>query len=102
MGPLRSLGSVIWPAFLGAAGLEAVVFAMVDPLQPHLPAGIATELSPVAVYSIAFFVFWAIVAGACALTLMLERSAAAVNAGAGSNPPDAAGETGKALSSSGR
>lgn len=84
---LRSLGSVIWPAFLGAAGLEAVVFALVDPQAPHLPGGLGSELSPLAVYSIAFFVFWAIVAGACALTLMLERSAAAVNAEADEPPP---------------
>ncbi len=77
---LRSLGSVIWPAFLGAAALEAVVFAMVDPQQPHLPAGLGREMSPLAVYSVAFFVFWALGAGACALTLMLERSSDAVNA----------------------
>lgn len=89
--PLRSLGSVIWPAFLGAAGLEAVVFSMVDPKQPHLPGGIGQELGPLAVYSIAFFVFWAIVAGACALTLMLERSAEAVNAEADTDPLSSAG-----------
>ncbi len=86
-GFLRPLGSVIWPAFLGAAGLEAVVFSMVDPQTPHLPAGLGSALSPLAVYSIAFFVFWGIVAGACALTLMLERSAAAVNAAQDSVPP---------------
>lgn len=84
--PLRSLGSVIWPAFLGAAALEAAVFALVDPQQPHLPAGMGAELGPLAVYSIAFFVFWAIVAGACSLTLMLERSAEAVNAEADTQP----------------
>ena len=92
---LRSLGSVVWPAFLGAAGLEAVVFAMVDPQTPHLPAGLGSELSPLAVYSIAFFVFWVIVAGACALTLMLERSAAALNAEADEAPPDRISSSGR-------
>ncbi len=81
MGPAvwRALGSVVWPAFLGAAMLEAVVFALFDPLHLRWPGGGAVEFSALAIYSIAFFVFWALTAAACALTLMLERSADAVN-----------------------
>ena len=72
-GRLRDAGSVIWPGFLGAAALEALVFAFVDPSHLHLPGGGSAVSPPLAFYSLAFFAFWLLVAGACALTLMLER-----------------------------
>jgi hypothetical protein len=80
---LRRFGSVIWPAFLGAAALEALVFAFVDPRGLHLPGGGELPLSPTAIYSLAFFAFWALVAGACALTITLERSGPEINAEGG-------------------
>jgi hypothetical protein len=83
---LRRLGSVVWPAFLGAGALEALVFAFVDPQSLHLPGGGTIALSPTAVYSLAFFAFWALVAGACTLTLMLERGAGEINAEAPGAP----------------
>jgi len=69
---------VVWPAFLAACLLELVVFAVVD------PAGLAwserpLSLSAQGVYTLAFFVFWAISAAACALTLLLLKTAAEVN-----------------------
>jgi hypothetical protein len=85
---LRRIGSVVWPAFLGAAALEVVVFAFVDPQSLHLPGGGEVPLSPTAIYSLAFFAFWVLVAGACVLTLTLGRGANELNA---ESPDDPAG-----------
>ena len=69
---------VVWPAFLAACLLELVVFAVVD------PTGLAWSDQPLAlsrqgVYTLAFFVFWAISAASGALTMLLLKSAAEVN-----------------------
>ena len=68
-----------WPAFLVAGVLEMVVFAMVDPGDLHTFGGGRIDLSPQAVYTLAFFVFWAATAVAGALTLMLARPAEDIN-----------------------
>ena len=73
--------SIAWPAFLGAGALEMAVFAFVDPATLSLPGGAALDLSATAVYSLAFFLFWAAVSAACALALLLTRGAEEVNAG---------------------
>ncbi|MDO9002553.1 MAG: hypothetical protein Q7V20_03735 [Aquabacterium sp.] len=75
----RRLAAIAWPAFLGAGVLEIAVFAFVDPASLQTPGGSALEMSATAVYSIAFFVFWAATAAACALTLLLQRAADDVN-----------------------
>ena len=77
---MRRLASVAWPAFLGAAVLEIVVFSFVDPGALHLLTGEALALSETAVYSLAFFVFWAAMAVTCQLALSLARGADEVNA----------------------
>jgi hypothetical protein len=61
---------VAWPAFLAAAVLEMVVFAVVDPGEMHW-LGQALPLSRQGVYTLAFFVFWGVVAGAGTLTVLL-------------------------------
>lgn len=68
-----------WPAFLVAGVLEMVVFAMVDPGDLHTFGGGRIDLSPHAVYTLAFLVFWAATAVAGALTLLLARPAEEVN-----------------------
>ena len=72
--------TIAWPAFLGAGALEMAVFAFVDPTTLSLPGGEALGLSSTTVYSLAFFLFWAIAAAACALTWLLARGAEEVNA----------------------
>lgn len=72
---------IAWPAFLSACVLELVVFAMVDPHDVHW-AGQALSLSRQGVYTAGFFVFWAIGAGACALTALLGMPASQVNGAA--------------------
>lgn len=65
------LMSVLWSAFLAAAVLEMVVFAWVDPGDLRWFGGDAIDLAPRAVYTLAFFVFWAVCAVGAALALLL-------------------------------
>lgn len=75
----RTLMAVLWPSFLMAAALEVVVFAMVDPGSLHWFGGAPVNLSPSAVYTLAFFVFWAVIAGASGMTQLLAHSAEEIN-----------------------
>lgn len=75
----RRAATIAWPAFLGAGALEIAVFAFVDPATLSLPGGEALGLSATTVYSVAFFVFWAVVAAACALTWLLAQGAEEIN-----------------------
>ncbi len=87
MNPLgRHLAAVAWPAFLVAGVLEIAVFAFVDPDTLQTLGGAALGWSATAVYSAAFFVFWAATAAGCALTLLLQRGAVALNTGDSSTP----------------
>lgn len=72
--------AIAWPAFLAAAVLEIAVFALVDPAQIAALVDPPLSLSPTAIYSLAFFGFWLSVGAACALTVLLERSADELNA----------------------
>jgi hypothetical protein len=78
MGPATRLMWIAWPAFLAACVLELLVFAMVDPTELHW-AGHSLGWSRQAVYTTAFFAFWAVSAAACALTSLLRMSPAEVN-----------------------
>lgn len=69
--PARRLAAVIWPAFLTAAVLEMLVFAMVDPRDLHWLRGAAVAADDRAVYTIAFFVFWVVAALGSALTQLV-------------------------------
>jgi hypothetical protein len=61
---------ILWPSFLTACLLQMVVFAFLDPL--HLVAVHETaELSFRAIYSLAFFVFWAVTLISSAITAWL-------------------------------
>jgi NO-binding membrane sensor protein with MHYT domain len=62
----------VWPAFLMAGVLEVLVFAVVDPGALHWFGAQAVELSAPAVYTLAFFVFWVVIATSAALTQMLD------------------------------
>jgi hypothetical protein len=62
---------IAWPAFLLAAVLEMLVFAMMDPSDLHRFGGQPLDWSRQAVYTVAFFVFWAVTAASSALSLLL-------------------------------
>ena len=77
--PKRQVMVIAWPAFLMAAVLEMLVFAVVDPSGLHWIGGAPIEVSATTVYSLAFFVFWAVIAAACAMTERLAESDIDVN-----------------------
>lgn len=67
---LRYWGWILWPSFLAACVLEALVFAVVDPAQLHWPDQVGSP-SNQAVYTIAFFAFWVVNMVCCRLVLGL-------------------------------
>jgi len=71
--------AILWPAFLMAGVLEMLVFALVDPGSLRWFGGEQVGLSSSAVYTMAFFVFWGVIATAGALTQLLDQPAAEVN-----------------------
>ncbi len=73
---MRGIATVLWPAFLAAAVLEMLVFAVVDPAQLHGPSGAPLGWSAQAVYSVAFFAFWAVTTAGCGLSAWLGRTPA--------------------------
>lgn len=75
----RQVMAVLWPAFLIAGVLEMLVFALVDPGQLRWFGARALDLPAEAVYTLAFFGFWAVAAIGGALTLLLSQSAADIN-----------------------
>lgn len=82
----KRLMSIAWPAFLVAAVLEMMVFALVDPNDLHWH-GAPVPFSRDAVYTIAFFMFWVAAMASSALTVLLARSAAEVNHDVDAAPP---------------
>ena len=69
---------IAWPAFLAACVLELVVFAVADPGEFEW-AGHALPMTRQGVYTLAFFVFWAICGVSNAITVLLSKSAAELN-----------------------
>jgi hypothetical protein len=69
---------IAWPAFMVAAVLEMVVFALVDPSDLHW-LGAPLPFSREAVYTLAFFVFWVATMVSSALTTLLAISPFEVN-----------------------
>lgn len=69
---------VAWPAFLVAAVLEMLVFAVVDPSDFHL-SGMGTGLSREGTYTVVFFVIWGFTCASSALTTLLSISPFEVN-----------------------
>ncbi len=68
---------ILWPAFLMAGVVEMVVFAMVDPQDLHWVGGAPVALSASAIYSLAFFFFWAAFVAAGIMMATLIRTPAA-------------------------
>ena len=69
---------VAWPAFLVAGLLEVLVFGLVDP-QDLSWFGHPLAVSREAVYTIGFFLFWALTCLSGAMTTMLSMSPFEVN-----------------------
>lgn len=70
---------ILWPAFLGAGVLEALVFAVVDPHDLRWFGGPPIDWAPTTIYSITFLILWGGVATAGALTALLSLTAEDIN-----------------------
>lgn len=69
---------IVWPAFLAACLLEALVFAMVDPGELHWP-GYLFQATRQGIYTMAFFAFWFISMACSALVLWLAKAPPEIN-----------------------
>jgi hypothetical protein len=68
---IRLALQILWPAFLMAGVLEVLVFALVDPSDMHWFGGAPIQASRQAIYTLAFMAFWAVIAVAGAITVLL-------------------------------
>ena len=69
---------ITWPAFFAACLLEALVFAVIDPSEVHWSAQ-TVQPSRQAVYTAAFFSFWAITMACSSLVIWLGKPPRDVN-----------------------
>ncbi len=69
---------IVWPAFMVACVLEALVFAMVDPRDIRW-FGETVQVSRESFYTLAFLVFWVASVASSALTSLLAMSPREVN-----------------------
>ena len=74
----RQLMWILWPAFLVAGMADGLVFSLFDPQDMQI-FGEPVNLSPRAIYSIGFFLFWAFAAASSALTCVLQRTSSEIN-----------------------
>jgi hypothetical protein len=65
---------VLWPAFLMAGVLEALVFVVVDPAGLRWFGVEALGWSVQAVYSVTFFIFWLVIGTSGAITCLLQAA----------------------------
>ena len=65
--------AIAWPAFLSAAALEGLVFAVTEPVSLRWFGGPAIDWSPISIYSVTFLILWGGVATAGVMTSLLLR-----------------------------
>ncbi|WP_397532430.1 hypothetical protein [Roseateles sp.] len=70
----RLLMVVLWPAFVMAGVMEALVFALVDPADLRWAAGMHLDMPNAAVYTIAFLLFWSIISIAAGIAALLAST----------------------------
>ena len=80
---------ILWPAFLTAGVLDAMVFAVIDPRELRWFGSALIGWTPVAVHSVTFLIFWAGIAAAATMTALLSLSEAEVNSFGAVPPPPA-------------
>lgn len=74
----KTLMWILWPSFIVGGIAEGVFFTLIDPQELYL-LGEPVHWSATAVYSVGFFLFWAVAAASSAFTCFLQRSAGDVN-----------------------
>ena len=63
---------IVWPAFVMAGVLEALVFVVVDPTALHWYGIEPLNWSISGVYSVTYLIFWFVIATSGAITHLLE------------------------------
>ena len=69
---------IVWPAFLAAGVMEVLIFTFFDP-QDMLWLGQALAWSSTAIYTLSFFVIWAVFLLAGYLMVLLSLSSSELN-----------------------
>ncbi len=69
---------ILWPSFIVGGIAEALFFTAFDP-QDLMLFGDPIHWSREAVYSVGFFIFWAVCAASSAATCFLQRSSDQIN-----------------------
>jgi NADH:ubiquinone oxidoreductase subunit 3 (subunit A) len=64
-------GAALWPAFLGAAVGDAILFTLIDP-ETIVLFGVHADISRPAAYTIGFFVLWLLMIATSVTTLWLS------------------------------
>ena len=76
---------ILWLSFLTAVLGEMAFFVVIDPQELYL-MGQPVRWSPMAVYSVGFFMFWSLTALTAALVVFMQRPASEVNHAAAEDP----------------
>lgn len=63
---------IAWPSFLMAGVMEGLVFSVVDPANLRWFGSQAIDWPVQAVYTVSFFLFWMVIAVACAVSRALN------------------------------
>ena len=77
---IATWGAVLWPAFLGAALADAVLFTLIDP-ETIMLFGVHSGVSRPSAYTVGFFVLWVIMIAASVTTLWLHGANMEVDKG---------------------
>jgi len=62
--------TILWPSFVMAGVLEALVFAVVDPADVRLET-FGVEPTPQGIYTLAFLLFWGLLSTSGAISTLL-------------------------------
>lgn len=66
---------ILWPAFLMAGVMEALLFSVIDPNDLHWFGGAPIDWPRQAVYTVTFGLCWGVIATASVLTVLLMGQA---------------------------
>lgn len=75
---MQRLIYILWPSFAVAGIAEIVFFILINPRELFI-FGEPVHFSPLATYSIGFFLFWAVCAASSLLTSYAQSSAGRMN-----------------------
>ena len=72
---LKQIMWILWPSFIAAGIGVGMVFTLIDPMELQV-LGTSGQVSSTMIYSLGFFVLWAIAAMASAMSCFLAAGSA--------------------------